>query len=75
MEYVYWRSTLSSNMSTAAIECPRIGLQRMYIVIKYIYRGHRVSPSRPTEDVVSLNMSTEAIEWYSNRSTEGIHCH
>ena len=51
MEYVYRRSALSSNMSTAAIECPRIGLQRMYIVIEYIYRGYRVSPSRPTEDV------------------------
>ena len=51
MEYVYRRSTLSLTMSTAAIECLQIGLQKMYIVIKYVYSGYRVSSNRPTEDV------------------------
>ena len=38
-------------MSTEAINCPQIGLQMMYIVIKYVYRGHIVSSNRPIEDV------------------------
>jgi hypothetical protein len=42
---------LSLNMSTEAIEFLQIRLQRIYIVIKYVYRGHIVSPNTSTEDI------------------------
>ena len=67
--------TLSSSISTEAIACLQIDLQKKYIVIKYVYRCIECHGICLQKKYIVINYVYSCNRVSSNRFTEDVHCH